>query len=231
MFSLSEKTFHLSWELQSIWDLKLLLSVLQQVFCLENRAGLPFSWYLVGTVVPFVSLSYFHSMQNWNVLVKVLWWDGRNEAPCPYSYEYLEKSSLSVQSTDSSPGRMWLLPAAAVVDTFSLLLFQDHNNLECHTTQTQADLWWIPWQWLSMSSRIPHKGTQFTLLHLPTATHLLLRMSRWWNPPREDSVSLWPDSGRGRCHCKTIRMVGICPFEYLLVFYVLPLTLPCTFPH
>lgn len=68
--------------------------------------------------------------------------------------------------------------------------FQGHNNLECRITQIQVDLWWIPWLWLSTSSPIPHKETRFTHPHLPIATHHLPPMSRWWNPPREDSGSL-----------------------------------------
>lgn len=174
----------------------------------------------------------------------MFWWNLINEGIPALGWEEFSFLSLLLwtfgedvseraehRHTFSSPGRMWLLPAAAVVDAFSLLLFQGLSNLECHTTQTQADLWWIPWRWLSMSSPIPHKETQFTLLHLPTATHHLLHMSRWWNPPHEDSMALWPDSGRRRCHCKTTRMVGICPFEHLLAFHVLSPFLPCTFSH
>lgn len=83
-----------------------------------------------------------------------------------------------------------LIPLLVLMPFLSFSFFQGHNNLECRITQIQVDLWWIPWLWLSTSSPIPHKETQFTHPHLPTATHHLPLTSRWWNPPREDSGSL-----------------------------------------
>lgn len=82
------------------------------------------------------------------------------------------------------------MPLLLLIPFLSFSVFQGHNNLECRITQIQVDLWWTPWLWLSTSSPIPHKETRFTHPHLPIATHHLPPMSRWWNPPREDSGSL-----------------------------------------
>lgn len=116
-----------------------------------------------------------------------------------------------------------LLPL--LIPFLSFSFFQGHNNLECRITQIQVDLWWIPWLWLSMSSPIPHKETRFIRPRLPTATHHLPLMSRWWNPPREDSLALWPDCLRRRCHCKNDQDGGHLPIG-TLASSPSPLSLP-----
>lgn len=80
--------------------------------------------------MPFVSLSDFHWMQNWNFLVvseelnAVLpaWvFSGREkDTPCLCSHEHFEKPCPGVQST--GPGRAQP-DAAALADTFSFLFF------------------------------------------------------------------------------------------------------------
>lgn len=156
-------------------------------------------------------------------------WDGRKVAPCLCCDEHFEKLVWVCRAQALEEHDLMLLPLLMSFLSFSF--FQGHNNLECRITPIQVDLWWIPWLWLSTSSPIPHKETQFTHPHPPTATHHLPLMSRWWNPPREDSLAFWPDCVRRRCHCKMTEMEGIRPFEHLLVLQVLSPSLPCAFPH
>lgn len=198
MSLLSEKTFHLSQELQ------VHLGSQASPFCIatvllsgeQSRAPFQLVFGCDISALCFTNLFLQHAKlkcfgeisvsegspalgwEEFSFLSLLLWTCGEDFSEC-----------AEHRHAFFSPAGMWLLPAA-VVDAFSLLFFQGHSNLECHITQTQADLWWIPWRWLSMSSPIPPKETRFTLLHLPTATHHLLRMSRWWNPPHEDSVAL-----------------------------------------
>lgn len=149
--------------------------------------------------MPFVSLSDFHWMQNWNFLVvseevnavlPAWFFFGREkDTPCLCSDEHFEKPCPGVPST--GPGRAQ--PDAAALGWYFFFPFLSFRVTTTWSAVLHRSRWTCDESHgygFPRPAQFPTRKPGLPTPHLPIATHHLRPTSRWWNPPREDSGSL-----------------------------------------